>query len=228
MRRWTCPNCETGILAPERPRRDDVRRYCLPCSQQTGRLVARSCPAVEKARAAQTERTRTKAAARRKQETAAARKERDRQQARAQATSERAERAKQERRTYQGWDMIAEAERIWPLMAEYHHGKHIPTIDLRHSTRGGTTGRAWPWRIVITAGGPLHEALWVLIHELAHAAVNTRGENHGHDTVWADCYVKAARARWGTEHFTGIRAARGYAVDNYVAPAVARALAATT
>jgi hypothetical protein len=120
--------------------------------------------------------------------------------------------------------MIDEAERIWSLMDEFHRGKRMPEIVLRRSENGWkTTGRAWPWKVVVTMGSGLVDACVVLIHELAHSAV---GSGHGHDEVWADCYVKAARARWGTEHFEGVRASRGYAVDRYVAPAVDRAMRA--
>ncbi len=49
--RWTCPKCGNTCLAPRRPRRDDVRRYCLDCSAATGRLVERTAPALEKQRA---------------------------------------------------------------------------------------------------------------------------------------------------------------------------------
>jgi predicted RNA-binding Zn-ribbon protein involved in translation (DUF1610 family) len=45
--RWKCPNCGDGILAPQRPRLDDVRRYCLPCSSKSGKLVERIAPALE-------------------------------------------------------------------------------------------------------------------------------------------------------------------------------------
>ena len=50
--RWTCPNGCPAVLAPSRPRRDDVARYCLPCSATRGRLVLRAAPALEAKRAA--------------------------------------------------------------------------------------------------------------------------------------------------------------------------------
>lgn len=59
--RWVCPTCNSGALAPERPRKDDVRRYCLPCSKRTGKLVERAAPVLqarrEKAAAQRSERT---------------------------------------------------------------------------------------------------------------------------------------------------------------------------
>lgn len=45
--RWKCPACGHGLLAPTRPRRNDVRRYCLPCSSKAGVLVERVAPALD-------------------------------------------------------------------------------------------------------------------------------------------------------------------------------------
>lgn len=50
MKRWICPQCAGGANAPERPRKDDVRRFCLPCSAKSGQLVQRICPALDKRR----------------------------------------------------------------------------------------------------------------------------------------------------------------------------------
>lgn len=53
--RWECPNGCGAVLAPSRPRADDVRRYCLTCSAKSGRLVRRSAPALERKRQARRE-----------------------------------------------------------------------------------------------------------------------------------------------------------------------------
>jgi hypothetical protein len=53
--RWKCERCGDGLLAPSKPRRNDVRRYCLPCSSETGRLVERIAPALEQHRARRVE-----------------------------------------------------------------------------------------------------------------------------------------------------------------------------
>ncbi len=50
-RRWVCPKCSSGLNAPEKMRRDDVRRFCLACSQATGRMVHREAPALKARRA---------------------------------------------------------------------------------------------------------------------------------------------------------------------------------
>jgi hypothetical protein len=72
--RWTCPKCGDTCLAPRRPRRDDVRRYCLDCSRTTGRLVERTAPALDKQRierAARAQQARREQAARRRERLAA-------------------------------------------------------------------------------------------------------------------------------------------------------------
>lgn len=61
LTRWNCPNGCGGVLAPTRPRKDDVRRYCLDCSKRTGRLVERVSPALERKRTVRVERSRAKA-----------------------------------------------------------------------------------------------------------------------------------------------------------------------
>jgi len=50
-KRWACPEgCGANVLAPGRMRKDDTRRYCLPCSERTGKLVQRTCPALDNKR----------------------------------------------------------------------------------------------------------------------------------------------------------------------------------
>lgn len=48
--RWACPICNKGALGPSRPRKDNAVRYCLPCTAKTGKLVARTCPALDSKR----------------------------------------------------------------------------------------------------------------------------------------------------------------------------------
>lgn len=48
---WICRLCGHSEDGPPKPKRGDIRRYCLKCSKQTGRLVRRFCPALEKTKA---------------------------------------------------------------------------------------------------------------------------------------------------------------------------------
>lgn len=93
MRNWICPDCGETNRAPDRPRRDDVRRYCLPCSKRTGRLTEKTCPALDRAR---TERQ-TRSAALRKTKT------------------ERARARAREARSWNGVDLEDQSARLWRL-----------------------------------------------------------------------------------------------------------------
>lgn len=63
--RWECPTGEhPAVLGPTKPRRDNIVRYCLPCSQATGKLVERVAPVVERRRVEQAARTTAKRKAR--------------------------------------------------------------------------------------------------------------------------------------------------------------------
>jgi len=53
-KRWSCPICAIGALGPQRPRKDNAVRYCLPCTAKTGKLVERvSVADINKKKAAQ-------------------------------------------------------------------------------------------------------------------------------------------------------------------------------
>src|ERR1041385_7908563 len=70
--RWNCPNgLHPGVLGPSRPPRASVVRFCLPCSEVSGRLVERVAPALETKRTAAAERQKARAAAVRKRAAAA-------------------------------------------------------------------------------------------------------------------------------------------------------------
>jgi len=155
-RRWVCPACGSGVLAPDRPRRDDVRRYCLDCSAETGRLVERSCPALDRAREASRERAAYRAATK----------------------TQRAADARRAAHTLDGFDLLAEARRLWRLpgmKAAPRGNRPLPTISFRFSrTKTHSSGHCkttTPGRdIVVTCGTNLADARCVLLHELVHAA----------------------------------------------------------
>jgi hypothetical protein len=176
--RWVCPNCGAGVLAPTRPRRDDVRRYCRACSAQTGRLVERVAPALERQRAV----ARSSASAR----TAAAR--------------ERERAAAVAKHTVDGVDLLAEARRYWRLPTMVDARKRyrprvtkLPRIEWRRSTtKPYSTGRCSPWkqRIVVTLGTSASEAQATVLHELVHAVMPDY-EHHG--TLFQSTYRSAER-----------------------------------
>jgi len=47
MRIWRCPECGSGVRAPSKLRKLDVRRWCLECSSKSTVLIERFCVARE-------------------------------------------------------------------------------------------------------------------------------------------------------------------------------------
>lgn len=201
-RRWVCPVCGKGALAPSRPRKDDVRRYCLPCSTKTGRLVLRVAPAVEKARAESKERRAAKAATVR------------------QTAKQKAE----AQRTIGGFDLLAEARRLWRTEAfrrEPGWRKDLPEITLRRTTTGKfrTSGFCWSRTraVTLTVGTDTAEALEALAHELTHAIVRYEG----HSTRFWSLLRAVAKEAWPTAEFDFPNAAsRGYYLDQHIAAGI--------
>ncbi len=109
--RWKCAICDHGLLAPTKPRKNDVRRYCLPCSSKSGKLVERVAPSLEKQRTVKKEAVKKKNVAKR-----------------ATVAKRTAPMKAQQRIDAQRSKMIHnEAEKIWKLMQPYHKGKPIPS-----------------------------------------------------------------------------------------------------
>lgn len=72
--RWDCPNgLHAGVLGSTRPPADATVRFCLLCSEESGRLVPRVAPALERKRTVRRERQSSKA--QREREAAAAARE---------------------------------------------------------------------------------------------------------------------------------------------------------
>jgi hypothetical protein len=183
-RRWVCPRCGAGVLAPDKPRRDDARRYCLDCTRTTGRLVERSCPALDRQR----EIASTRAAAKR-----------------ATATTRQRERARAAR-SIGRFDLDAEARRFWrlPSMVELHGGTRLPEITIRRSrSKRYSSGHAWTYTTTITVGTNAADALYTLLHELVHCAIlRTRGGHLVHHGPKYKAYLMACAAEaWPTVDF---------------------------
>ena len=165
QRRWTCPHCGQGKLAPGRPRKDDVRRYCLPCSEKTGRLVERTCAANEKARKVSKAKSQTKASRKKRAETAKLKRNA----------------AAREARFFIGdLDLRKEWERLCNLACvktalarEYPRMTGPPTMELKRTTRRSSWGYAhssWAQVNIYVYRGATDATRprIVLVHELAH------------------------------------------------------------
>lgn len=50
MKRYRCPLCAAARNAPSRMAPNDARRFCLPCTDSTGKLVEMRCPSRERSK----------------------------------------------------------------------------------------------------------------------------------------------------------------------------------
>jgi hypothetical protein len=192
LKRWLCPSCNVGKLAPSKPRKNDTRRYCLPCSEKTGRLVERACPALDKKREAAT----------------SARDERQTKAKAAKQAREESRWAVKGEDLRVAWDKMRRLKAIRDALRgrskEWQIHKAEKHLDIRMSkAKPYTTGRAWARRrpcghVVLTVG--THPSadliLACLLHEMCHLAAYPK--NHDHH--------RTPQNKWGPhgEHFNGI------------------------
>ncbi len=207
--RWECPLCNAGKLASSRPRMDDVKRYCLSCSEETGRLVSRICPALERRREQRAQAGARRAASKR-------------------ATASRHKRAEKDAQrrveTLHGVDIRAEfkrLERIFPQLGfVYLHigGGHYASqggelrIDLYPE---GVNG--------IGDSGSALSVVHLLAHEVAHSlAPPVRGDNGSrvcHGPNWKRAFAEILLRAYNTEISWGA-VPDGYAIDRRVSSAL--------
>lgn len=172
QRRWVCGECNDGVLAPSKPRRDDVRRYCLDCSKRTGKLIERTCPALDRERAASTAKRTERAKA--KRETAT------RQRTAAKAT----EKAKLNRHfsakhpvTGEVVDARKELPKVWRAARKVEPRLRERPPELVASRGSGS--------YAYTAYGEIHLAEcagWLtLVHEVAHFVRAAQGNRRRDD-----------------------------------------------
>lgn len=196
-RRWVCPTCGEGVHAPDRPRRDDVRRYCLPCSAKAGRLVERACPARENARARAVAQRKASAEVRQISRAAARELERrQRENAEAHAREVRARLRAMPITEIAGLrtrEAFEEAARRYARLKAWECDLSDCAFTIRMSTQNvHTSGVAYPGRsrrFVVTVGTDIADAHAVILHELAHLAA---GPKCGHDARWRGLFQLAA------------------------------------
>lgn len=176
--RWVCPECGKGALGSSRPRKLATVRFCLACSAKSATLVERTCPALDKKRAAGQAQTRKKA-------------------------KRKATRARDQERTRfvyrQGsreFDLRREARKLWRAM-DMKGRRALPRMEIRHrKVSQYTTGRSYRGRIVLTLyrDCPAPDALTLLAHELAHEAA-PYGEAHG--PRWRSLFACSVESVYG-------------------------------
>ena len=181
--RWACPTSDSGhpaVIAPSRPRKDDVRRFCLACSSASGRLVARVPPALERKREA-----RRASEVERLVKVAVRERERD-----------------VAYYTVAGVNLMDEMCRMIQAKAFIgtplrHRGRRPTLIVRRRSSKPRRFGFAQGgrWRIIISAYPDItaHDVRETLCHELAHLA--TPGTVHG--IAWKTMFRNASEELFG-------------------------------
>jgi hypothetical protein len=216
-KRWICPrpSCASGVNAPARMRKDNVLRWCLPCSAATGKMVERICPSAEKER----EEREAKAKEREKRKRARVRKRVDSREVYAEETARLI-----------GLDLRAAAPVMWrafkrtglPMARATMPGPlRFVRSGYRSTGHAGYDGSVF-MRVVKDRPGRTIE---VLLHELAHhaAGFEYKGDNHG--PVFNAMLAAGARELWpwitswiGTS--LPIRCRRGYALSRIIAAAL--------
>lgn len=207
--RWKCELCNNGLLAPTKPRMNDVRRYCLPCSASTGKLVERVAPSLEKQRIAKQAATRKKNVA--KRATVAKRtapiKMRHKREAERQRIFEK------------------EADRIWDLFFPNGTTRKRPPIKLVYTKNRDCSGMWDGWRVLVriprwSVGGAW--AWEVLAHELCHAVVGSRHDDRegSHGRTFYTTLKPVIEKRWNVRMdwsfingYTDTSKSWGYKVD---------------
>jgi len=207
--RWKCANCDHGLLAPTKPRKNDVRRYCLPCSANTGKLVERIAPSLDKQRTAKKAAVKKKTVAKR-----------------ATVAKRTAPAKAQQRVDAQRAKMIhAEAEKIWKLMQPYHKGKPLPKIVIaRGKNWGSQYGHAGGNYIQVNVDRSQavsrSRRVWeVLAHELCHIAVPPiyrNGSRDVHSREFYGCLKDVWQRRWKCEISFAKVSTWGYSVDHII------------
>ena len=167
LKRWSCPQCRAGVLAPSRPRKNNVKRYCLSCSEKKGVLVERVCPSLDK------KRSERKSASIKKAKTK-------------QATIA-------ERYLIESYDirkaikpiakmMTTQIDNILPVNMSRRKNLRNVIVQVWRKERRSSNGHAETFgnRIHVTCGTNLSDALFVLIHEFAHMAI---GRDYRDDSI---------------------------------------------
>jgi len=207
--RWKCEICDNGLLAPMKPRKNDVRRYCLPCSAKTGKLVERVAPSLEKKREQRSTIMREQNKVKR-----------ERTAAKLQPLKERQKREAQRQRIFE-----KEADRIWSLFFPNGTTRKRPRIKLVYSHGDGVSGMWNGWEVLVriprnSTGGATE---WeTLAHELCHAVVGSRYDNSegAHGRTFYTTLKPVIEKRWKVKMdwsfingYTNSSKSWGYKVD---------------
>ena len=166
-------------MGVQRPRKDNIIRYCLPCSESAGKLVERNAPVLDKRRATQADKAKDKRLAKEKREAARERK----------------------RTHIELWDANGRVVELDPEQATREIAKLAGIkrgFQFTWKRRSfGFSGRCWSYgRIHLSIssrrGASLEDFCRIAAHELAHFRGNCQ-----HNDTWRDEYERICGVVWG-------------------------------
>lgn len=235
-KRWKCPVCEIGVLGLLRPRKNDVVRYCLPCSAKTGRLVEgySVADATKAARASERKATRSRASKPRKTKLAFMREDRATVTCngvtvnywpviRKMLASKKWERATKKARGEAAHLVPSAMRRLWDATVET---KGRPRWSGVRVSVGRGSGRADAHSVWLRLSPTAHSYnLELILHELTHVAQfagkvkvpRVNGKRRVHDYYFHVLMLQMAKAFFGYEKVSpyenGWSVGRGYEPD---------------
>lgn len=176
--RWECPNGRhPAVLASTRPLADATARFCLPCSDASGRLVKRVAPALEVKRERAAAKTKMKQQTKRERERAAARRKRFAPCVEPDGSAGEVDVKRTIERMMRLPAIVAamrDDRSTWLAHEEVE-------FELRHHTRPGCSGRAWARGLIqlgVGPGCPRQQVEELILHELCHYVLR-EGVRHG-------------------------------------------------
>lgn len=180
-KRWVCPTGDhPGVLGPGKPAANNIVRFCLPCSEEKGFLVDRTCPANEKKRARRSESIKKKAKQKRE-----------------------AKRKQDEKKFFaDGIDIRERFKALKKLKAWHLFGRfyrvRASKLTVRRRKEAHVSGHAKRRNgaIVVTVPTTATRAQveMLLLHELAHVAAPVKCAHGKH---WKRVYATACEEAWG-------------------------------
>lgn len=186
--RWVCPNgLHPGVLGPTRPRRDNIVRYCLPCSMKAGRLIERTAPALQKKREVQKDKTQEKAKTKAQREKEKARRQTHIQVREVDGSMGEIDVKKTIRRMMKLAVIKQYADENYFYHWRGHDGRRtrrsLPSVNVRYSQHKPYTSGHAPYGgsefTITVANNPRREEVeFVLLHELCHLILPL-GDHHG-------------------------------------------------
>jgi hypothetical protein len=241
-KKWQCPLCLVTNLGGLRPRKDDIIRYCLPCSAKTGKLVLRICPAdqTKKARKAAAAKARKEAAPKKARKT-----KKSWMRSEKYCYPKRANISIYNVAEYMckasGWKNPYRLQTLWSRTIEFKTGKRNEqgairiTIPRKKITSGSgkgeycyssysSSGRAsWRYGVTVKCGACIGDAIVTLLHELCHVDQDNydyvNGKRRPHDLAFNMKQFEMAQKWWGYNTHpedAGWSIGRGYAPTRHL------------